>query len=197
MQAAEVLITEHRVIEQVLTCLEKLADRCATGEPLDRASAWQAIDFFRYFADSCHHGKEEGHLFPVLEAHGVSCASGSTAAMRQEHRRGRAYIDAMTLALVRAADQDFVVNAREYVRLLREHIRKEDQCLFPAAAQAFSPAEDEAVLQGYTHVEREEMGEGTHADYLELANALADRLDVPRATVAPASGQVCCHHSHR
>lgn len=179
MQATDVLKIEHRAIEQMLACLEKLAERFESDETPDRTSAWQALDFFRYFADSCHYGKEEGYLFPILEAHGVSCPEGSAAVLRQEHQRARECIDAMMLALVRSADGEFAASARRYVRLLRELIRIEDSCLFPAA-QSFSPAEAEALLRGYWHIENDEMGQGTHEEYLRLANTLADRLGVPR-----------------
>jgi hemerythrin-like domain-containing protein len=30
------------------------------------------LAFFRTFTDTCHHGTEEGYLFPALEAIGVS-----------------------------------------------------------------------------------------------------------------------------
>lgn len=192
MLATDILKNEHRVIEQVLACLEKLAERFESDETPDRPSAWQAIDFFRYFADSCHHGKEEGYLFPFLESHGVACPEGSAAVLRQENQRGRECLDAMMLALVRGAVAEFAASARRYVRLLRDHIRKEDSCLFPAAEHSFSPAEDEALLRGYGHVENEEMGPGTHEDYLELANTLADRLGVPRAAES-VHGDGCRH----
>ena len=50
MKATEILMDEHRVIEQVLTCLEKLADRCEAGEKLDSNSALEALEFLRNFA---------------------------------------------------------------------------------------------------------------------------------------------------
>ena len=70
MKPTEILSGEHRIIEQVLDCLEKMAQNCAAGGRLDKPSAEQALDFFRNFADRCHHGKEETHLFPAMEAKG-------------------------------------------------------------------------------------------------------------------------------
>jgi hemerythrin-like domain-containing protein len=37
------------------------------------------LAFFRTFTDTCHHGKEEGYLFPALEAIGVSRKNGPEA----------------------------------------------------------------------------------------------------------------------
>ena len=69
MQPTDILMQEHRVIEQVLSCLEAMAERCAAGQALDVQSAEQALDFFRTFADRCHHGKEED-LWPACRPSG-------------------------------------------------------------------------------------------------------------------------------
>jgi hemerythrin-like domain-containing protein len=194
MQATDILMDEHRVIEQVLNCLEKLADRCETTEDLDGASVLEALAFFRNFADRCHHGKEEGHLFPLLEARGLARQSGPTGVMLHEHAEGRSLLDAMAKAVEHGASREFVWNARAYVGLLREHIRKEDHCLFPMAAALLSGADAEALALRFEHVEDAEMGEGTHEHYLQLANDLADRLAISRVAAAAACGHTCGHH---
>jgi len=197
MKATDILMDEHRVIEQVLNCLEKLADRYDAGEKFDSRSALEALAFFRTFADRCHHGKEEGLLFPLLEARGFQRQSGPTGVMLHEHEEGRGLVAAMARAIECDTPREFVRHARAYVRLLREHIRKEDHCLFPMAAGILSGTDAESLAQRFEHVESAEMGEGTHEHYLQLANDLADRLDVPRAQVTPACGHAhCCHH-HR
>jgi hemerythrin-like domain-containing protein len=196
MKATDILMDEHRVIEQVLNCLEKLADQYEAGEKLDRTSALEALAFFRNFADRCHHGKEEGHLFPLLEARGLARQGGPTGVMLHEHEEGRRLVAAMANAVERDAPREFARHARAYVGLLREHIRKEDHCLFSMAAGILSDSDAEALAQRFEHVETAEMGEGTHEQYLQLANELADRLDVDRAEVTPACGHARCHH-HR
>ena len=65
MKPTDLLSNEHRVIEQVLDCLEKMVARSAEHQQLEEEPARQAVDFFRNFADRCHHGKEEAHLFPA------------------------------------------------------------------------------------------------------------------------------------
>jgi hemerythrin-like domain-containing protein len=196
MKATEILMDEHRVIEQVLNCLEKMADRSESGEELDRASTREALAFFRNFADRCHHGKEEGHLFPLLEARGLARQGGPTGVMLHEHEEGRGLLAAMARAVEENAPREFVRLARAYIGLLREHIRKEDDCLFPMAAAILSDPDAESLAQRFEHLEHAEMGEGTHEHYLQLANDLATRFAVPRAQVTPACGHARCHH-HR
>jgi hemerythrin-like domain-containing protein len=196
MKATEILMAEHRVIEQVLNCLEKLAERCEAGEILDRTSALAALDFFRHFADRCHHGKEEGHLFPLLEARGLPREGGPTGVMLAEHEEGRRLIGAMISAVRENGPREFACYARAYVGLLREHIRKEDHCLFPMAARALSVGDVESLARSFQNVESAEMGEGTHEHYLGLANDLAGRLGVPRVEVSPSCGHTCGHHQY-
>ena len=64
----EILSDEHRVIERVLGALEELTRLPVSGS----VERWQkALEFFRHFADQCHHFKEEKVLFPAMEAHGI------------------------------------------------------------------------------------------------------------------------------
>src|SRR5271166_4514533 len=98
MKPTEILSGEHRIIEQVLDCLETMAQKSTTHGHLDEISARQAIDFFRNFADRCHHGKEETHLFPAMEAKGFPHQGGPTGVMLSEHEQGRAHIRGMAEA---------------------------------------------------------------------------------------------------
>jgi hemerythrin-like domain-containing protein len=198
MQPTEILSTEHRVIEQVLACLEVLADRCTADGVLDRQAAGQALDFFRTFADGCHHGKEEDHLFPLLEARGLPREGGPTGVMRWEHELGRRHLRVMAEAVDAADISRFADHARAYANLLREHIAKEDERLFPMADRFLTAEDRQELLDRFADVEGRKMHAGTHEKYLQLANDLADRLGVPRAPVVGTAKGGCscdCHAS--
>lgn len=199
MQATEVLMNEHRVIEQVLLCLDNIAAEARRARKLDGDAARQALDFLRNFADRCHHGKEEEHLFPMMEARGFPRQGGPTGVMFHEHEEGRAHIQTMHAALEQAeagtdaALQQFVQHAQAYVTLLREHIVKEDHCLFPMADRTLTAADQRQLLDSFTHVEHEKMGAGTHEHFLVVAQQLAERYGVS-ATPVLACG--CGHGKH-
>ncbi|NQU11207.1 hemerythrin domain-containing protein [bacterium] len=201
MNPLEMLKTEHRVIEQVLSCLEPMIAEAEQQGKLAKEPAADAVAFFRTFADKCHHGKEEVHLFPALEARGFSPDSGPTAVMRTEHNLGRTHVRGMAEAIDPAATGDgpalasFISHARGFEQLLREHIQKEDHCLFSMAAQALTAADQEKLMATFDHVEHEEMGAGTHEKYIGIADRLADRYNVERVAVA-AGGHHCCGHQH-
>jgi len=197
MKPTEILSGEHRVIEQVLTCLERIAQDCASRGQLDRTSAEQALEFFRNFADRCHHGKEETYLFPAMEAKGFPRQGGPTGVMLYEHEQGRAHIRGMADAVAGAAAGEhdaasrFITHAQGYVGLLREHIEKEDHCLFAMANQTLTEEDQQTLLAAFQHVEHDL---GTHEKYLHVADELADRFGV--TPVVGNSPVACgCHHA--
>ena len=202
MRPTEVLKNEHRVIELVLDTLDAMAVRCEEEGRLDGDSARQAIDFFRSFADRCHHAKEENQLFPLMEARGFDAHAGPTAVMRHEHVQGRAYIAAMEGAVPGAAMGDAAAReswlraARGYSAMLRDHIEKEDHCLFPMADQGLLATDVVELSRQFERVESEEIGHGVHEKYVALADSLADKFGVSKAGV-PAAARTCgCSGKH-
>ncbi len=199
MKPTQVLSGEHRVIEVVLDCLEQMIVRSRESNTLDRETAEQFVDFIRTFADGCHHGKEENHLFTALESKGASRESGPVGVMLHEHQLGRGYVSQMTANIAAAAIGDevalqaFLLSADNYVQLLRAHILKEDQILFPLADSLFSEEDHVRISAAFDHVESHHMGEGTHEKYLALAKSLADRFGVKADAL---HGQISCGCSH-
>jgi hemerythrin-like domain-containing protein len=199
--ATEILKGEHRVIEQVLDCLDRMTELALAEGRLDALSAGQALAFFETFADRCHHGKEEGQLFPALEARGLARQGGPTGVMRAEHEQGRAHLGRMA-ALVGPASQGelaavtgFAIHARAYTGLMRQHIFKEDHCLFPMAAQFLREQDQRDLLAAFERVEHDDMRAGTHEEFLRLADELARRFCVPNAATAALHGPSCgCGH---
>ena len=201
MKPSDILSYEHRVIEQVLNCLEIIAQQCQSVKTLDRQSAKDAIEFFRNFADCCHHGKEETHFFPAMEAKGIPREGGPIGVMLFEHDQGRKFVRGMDESIEgaakgdSAAQKDFDFNAREYINLLREHIQKEDHCLFGIANNVFNEQDQQALLAAFEHVETKEIGQGVHDKYLKIADELAKRYGVPitRGETVLNHGCACGH----
>ena len=63
----EILEEEHHYIQKVVGAMAALAERLETGQDVDTAMLQSIVEFMRTFADNCHHGKEETHLFTLLE----------------------------------------------------------------------------------------------------------------------------------
>jgi hemerythrin-like domain-containing protein len=207
MNTTNTLMGEHRVIEQVLAVLEEIAACGERDGVIDTAAARDALDFFRTFADGCHHAKEERHLFPLLEARGLPREGGPTGVMLREHDLGRELLARMAAALDGKSDANFavgwqlggppvskpwvagyVIAAREYVTLMRDHIRKEDERLFRLADRLLGPADDDNLVRAFDAAEHADMGAGTHEHYLELAGRLSDQFGIPRSSTVGTCG---------
>lgn len=139
-----ILLTEHRLIEEVLDSLERAAEAYRKDPVPPAREAGEMVWFLRAFADGCHHAKEESILFPLLESKGLSPNMGPTAVMRMEHRLGASLIADMDLGLSGAGEparRRFAHAAEAYAALLRAHIRKEDHCVFALAASLLDQEE--------------------------------------------------------
>jgi hemerythrin-like domain-containing protein len=66
-----VLRKEHDAILKMLSAMEEAARRIESGKPVAPETLESLLEFFRLFADRCHHGKEEDLLFPLLESRGL------------------------------------------------------------------------------------------------------------------------------
>lgn len=182
MKATEILMSEHRVIERVLAVLDVAASNLENGMPVRMEFFVKATQFITGFADGCHHRKEEGVLFPTMAHYGVPVEGGPIGVMLYDHEQGRLFTQGIREAIQRVeagesgALQALIQNVHGYADLLRLHIQKEDNILFPMANRFIPAAEHDKVLDGFEHVEHEETGEGVHEKYLALADELEKEM---------------------
>src|SRR5512136_2441202 len=66
------LMKEHRLIERMIDVIKTELTRMKEQNVLDPVFVDVAVDFFRSYADRCHHGKEEDILFKELAAKQLS-----------------------------------------------------------------------------------------------------------------------------
>lgn len=176
--ATAILRKEHDAILRMLDVTDEVIRLLGRCQPVAQETLDGLLEFFRLFADRCHHGKEEDLLFPLLEKKGLPRAGGPIGVMLGEHEQGRALVRQMREAAEAyergAADaaSRWAQAASGYVTLLREHINKENNVLFIIAENMLSDAEQRELAAAFEKVEVEKMGEGTH----ERLHALMDKL---------------------
>ncbi len=177
-RATEVLRREHDAILRMLEATRQVAQRLESGEHVAPETLDDLIEFFRLFADRCHHGKEEDLLFPLLESKGLPRDGGPIGVMLYEHEEGRKLIRQMNEAAKAYAQGDagatkvWAAAARGYATLLSEHIFKENNVLFMIAERLLTGVEQQELAAAFDRVEIEKMGAGTH----ERLHAKMDRL---------------------
>lgn len=195
MHPTEILSAEHRVIEQVLDCLERMAEHARQEGHLEVERTGIALEFLGTFVDTCHHGKEEERLFPMLEARGLPRHAGPLAVMLDDHEAGREYLRQLSQARDAGDVEGFARAASGYVRRMREHIGKEDGVLFPMAESMLDSAARRTLHEAFHHFEPAGHPPGTRARLLSAADALARHYGVALAAErSPAAPPPGCGH---
>lgn len=155
----QTLVNEHRLILRMITLLERNAPRTAEGEYTNWQFYLDGIDFIRTYSDRFHHAKEEDILFEALVTNGMPRENSPIAAMLMEHDQGRAFVKAIDTAVNNAlhgnAGQGAIIaeNALAYAVLLREHIEKEDDILYPLAERIIPDSMRDDIIAGYAAAE--------------------------------------------
>jgi hemerythrin-like domain-containing protein len=169
MQPIGPLMIEHRLIERMITLMQREWQRITDNVAVDPEFAFvdpvfidTAVDFIRTYADRCHHGKEEDILFAAL---GKKELSGEHRQMMEELVRDHVLARETTAALMQAkgdyllgksaALDEILKNLGTLVEFYPRHIEKEDKHFFIPCMEYFSDAEKAAMLQAMFEFDRQ------------------------------------------
>ena len=193
-QAIDDLKQEHDAILFALDILDRMVARVDAGPPVDPQQVGSLLAFLHEFADSCHHGKEEGLLMPALLDAGIDRDAAPLRRMLDEHAQGRELVQRMraaALPMLRGAE--FAAAARAYAALLRGHIAHEHEVLFPLAEARLSTAQLDNLFDAFAIHESEVIGPGRHEALHEMLGELgkkyAGAARTPAAAVAASYSQ--------
>lgn len=174
----QTLVNEHRLILRMIALLERNATRTAAGGYENWQFYLDGVDFIRTYADRFHHAKEEDVLFEALVNNGMPREHSPVGAMLLEHEQGRAHVraleEAATQALAGLSGREAAIaeHALAYGALLREHIAKEDNILYPLAERLIPDTVREGIVAGYGAAESR-----TPADLTARYEAVATRYE--------------------
>jgi hemerythrin-like domain-containing protein len=175
----DTLKEEHQVILKVLDVLELYVEALKRGAR--QADLGQFVLFLREFADARHHGREEQVFFPVLIDRGFPRDSGPIYVMLQDHENARRLLGVLS----RAAEQEHRLSdvetgevseaTRELTRLLRTHMYREDNVLYPMAEDRLPEAAMQELAERFERFEQKQTGGAKPEALLTLAEKLTAR----------------------
>jgi len=175
-KAIEDLRTEHAAILAALQTLAGITGRLGRKQDVDDKDVRDFIGFLKEFADKCHHGKEEGILFPALVKAGIPEQGGPVGVMLAEHTRGRDLTRKMEAAVSSAPDyRAFSEAATQYSALLTSHIAKENEVLFPSAERVLSEKQLDEIYGAFEQHEEKVIGAGRHEELHALLKKLKQK----------------------
>lgn len=180
MKTTEVLKEEHQGIKLMLEVMKEMARKLEAGEDVAVKDLEEVLAFLQVFADRCHHGKEEGLLFPAMVAGGFPKEGGPLSVMLADHDTGRGYIREIKAAgeAYRSGDSSaaprLAQSLRHYTTLLTEHIDKEDNILYPMADEILIPEKQQELVAAFEKLEVEQIGVGKHEEFHRLLERLKE-----------------------
>ena len=122
---------DHRRCDECWAGVEAAVE---AGKAEDIAAAWQRFDR----AQRRHLELEEEILFPAFEAATGMTQGGPTFVMRSEHQQMRGLLDQMAAAAAAGDHQELVDQGDTLLLLIQQHNQKEENVLYPMAAQALA-----------------------------------------------------------
>ena len=180
MECIEILKREHQMVRLVIAAARRDLERAAEAHAVEPAEAEQLLDFFRYFANSCHDPKEEDLLFAMLHHRGMAWDGYPLRDLVREHAEMRVVLASASDWLKPAESGDpeaveaLLHDLGVYLDLVDAHIDKEEAEVFPLAMQWLTTGDLEVLSDAFTAIACEELDEGVHAYYSDLAHHLAD-----------------------
>jgi hemerythrin-like domain-containing protein len=178
MESVEILKREHRAVLLVAKAARRDLDGADGTDPMPEHELERLLDFFRYFTNSCHDPKEEDLFFTALHRRGLSWEDAPLRELVREHEEMRDILDSASdwLPLVRAGDPAAMVSLahdlRVYLELLEKHIATEETSVFPLAQARLTARDLEELSDAFAAIACEELEEGVHAYYTDLAQEL-------------------------
>jgi hemerythrin-like domain-containing protein len=152
------LVDEHKLIKRLLALIPWLVDKIKISG-FDRQLLLDSVDFIRSYADRYHHAKEEDILFKYVDE-----TQEIIQVMYEEHTIGRNYVKAV---LTGVEEEDVLIistNLLAYRELLTEHIKKEDEILYPWIDRQLNDSQIEELAQAFTRVNNQ-LGTETQTKY--------------------------------
>lgn len=165
------LVKEHALIKRLLALVPRLVDSVDLESEDDRQLVRDAVDFIRSYADRFHHAKEEDVLFKHFDA-----GEGVIQVMLQDHTHGREHVRAALDAVEKRDKQALKEHLMAYRDLLTEHIKKEDEILYPWMDRQFTPEQMNQLKQEFAQTDST-FGSAFGDDYHRLVERLEDAID--------------------
>ena len=154
LKATSILSEEHKNLSKVIEAISAECDRVESSNQLNKEFFEKTVFFIVNYADKSHHAKEEEILFPELKKDDVQMHCDPVPQMLYEHDEGRLFVKELSRGVEEGDISVVLKNARAYVDLIRDHIYKEDNILYPMADEALNDDAQKFMLAQFDEAEK-------------------------------------------
>ena len=156
------LMREHRLIERLIEQIRSHEKAFRADGSVDPVFVETVADFFRTYADRCHHGKEEDILFRELARRELDPTRANIMKeLVEDHKTGRKLVGQLVDAKERYVQGDTEAFSK-ILEILKElsdfypkHIFKEDKQFFYPCMEYFSKEEKDRMLEEFWEFDRQ------------------------------------------
>lgn len=169
------LVNEHSFIKKLLAAIPQVVESINVVHEEDKRLIIDSVDFIRSYADKYHHAKEEDILFKKF---GEDLEI--IKAMLEEHQIGRGHVRAVLEALETGDNRTIIERLTAYQELLKDHIRKEDEILYPWIDRNLTVSQVGELFNRFNEVDK--MFEAASQKYEGFANKLEEKFQEKEVT---------------
>ena len=191
--ALNIIKDEHRSIAAILHGMKELVFRIRErGAKIDPRVFRAMLYYLDTFSERMHHPKEDQYLFAPLRRLGVE-PYALIAELEREHAQGEHALQRVEQCLIRyeeGGDKEFAEFAREvegFVEGYWEHMRKEEEQVFPLAEKLFTAADWETIDRAFKANVDPLADDRNERDFRKLFSRIVS-LAPPPIGVGPAAG---------
>jgi len=130
------LVDEHLLIKRLLALIPDIIKDLDVDSAEGRQAISDSVNFIRSYADKYHHAKEEEILFKYFDE-GLDILK----VIHEDHESARAHVRAILEGLDKGDTGGIAEHLNAYRELLTEHIKKEDEILYPWMDRNLSTAQ--------------------------------------------------------
>lgn len=120
------LVDEHVLIKRLLALIPVIVDYTESSMEVDKDLILRCVDFIRTYADKYHHMKEEDILFKYVDE-----KAEIIQIMYKDHDTGRGHVRQVVEGAEKGNKAQIKEHLLAYRELLTQHIKKEDEILYP------------------------------------------------------------------
>ncbi|HEX4798199.1 MAG TPA: hemerythrin domain-containing protein [Burkholderiales bacterium] len=183
---------EHRSIAAVLHGMQYLVNEIRTRKTKIDPRVFRAMLYYLdTFCDRMHHPKEDRYLFGAMRRRGAR-ANALIAELEKEHAGGEESLRRLEQLLLRyeeGGDGEFPAFAREaenFVQGYWDHMRKEEEQVFPLAEKLLAPEDWAAIDRAFEENQDPLADQRDTEDFQKLFSRIVN-LAPPPIGVGPAA----------
>ena len=163
------LVDEHVLIKRLIALIPEIAGTVDVKNDEEKQVVLDSVDFIKNYADKFHHAKEEDILFKYFDED-----LDIVKVMLEDHTNARAHVKAILEAVDKEDNDTVKSHLIEYGKLLTEHIKREDEILYPWMDKNLLTTQVGEMLTSFNNVDSK--FSGSSEKYEDLINKLEKKF---------------------